>query len=465
MTFFTDPAFFVLLVLAAIPAAILGFLGRSQRFYLLGVSLLFLAFLFSKTPLAGLAFVFYLALSFSVSRLFLYLRSSRPSQSLQAPPSLPGRADLGSDTPGRYGDDRPQASPNLLGPSYPAGSKPPAIPGIAKSSRTRNGFSPSEPAGSKPPAIPEMALFLVVVGILLLPLVAYKASALFDASLLGFLGISYITFKTVQVAIEIHDGLIKELGIVDYLAFLVFFPPFTAGPIMRSRDFMHDIRTVPQQSDYRELFTRGLLWFLIGVFYKMVCSAVFSIAIWYLPKALGNASWVAIVAGQIGSAYAYGFYLFFDFAGYSLMAIGIGAVFGIKVPRNFHYPFASIDIKDFWNRWHMSLSFWLRDYVFMRFVRTVRRHRLIGSRVATSCCGYLLNMGLMGLWHGVTLNYLAYGLYHGLLLASHELFQRTSFFKRHKDTKPYRIVSWLVTFNLVMLGFAIFSGQVSLSGH
>jgi membrane protein involved in D-alanine export len=383
MTFYSDPSFFILLFLAVIPAIALGLLGKSLRAYQVGVSLLFLLFLFSKAPTQAVAFVFYLVLSFAVTFSYAQARTRHP------------------------------------------------------------------------------VAFLSALCLLIAPLVVYKAAAIFDVSLLGFLGISYITFKTVQVVIEVHDGIIKKLSPLDYLSFLIFFPPFTSGPIMRSREFeksSHDM----QKEEYRELLTRGLLWFVIGAFYKMVCSSVFSIALWYIPKALGDATLVTSAVGQIGSAYAYGFYLFFDFAGYSLMALGAGAAFGIRIPHNFHYPFASVDIKDFWNRWHITLSFWLRDFVFMRFVRAIRKKKLLASRTTTSCLGYLLNMAVMGLWHGFTPNYIVYGVYHGLLLSGNELFQKTAFYRQHKDGPIFRFGSWFATFNLVMLGFAIFSGQIPL---
>ena len=206
----------------------------------------------------------------------------------------------------------------------------------------------------------------------------------------------------------------------------------------------------------------GVVKFLIGAFYKFVCSSVFSIAMWFIPKALGDDSAVALVLGEIGSAYAYGLYLFFDFAGYSLMAIGVGAAFGVKVPANFHAPFISVDIKDFWNRWHITLSFWLRDFVFMRVVRIIRKRKLIASRLTCSCVGYMANMGLMGLWHGITPNYIAYGLYHGVLLAVNEVYQKSGFYKKHKNSSMYKVCSWFMTMNLVFFGFALFSGQVPL---
>lgn len=387
MTFYTDPAFFILLAVACIPAVVLGVLEKSLRAYGFGASIVLLLLMFSKDLQSLAAFAFYLVVSSLATG--LYLRAKRSEN-----------------------------SPRF---AYPA------------------------------------TLVCVIA-----PLVIYKIGAVFDQNFLGFLGISYITFKAVQIVLEIHDGLIKELSPLDYLYTLVFFPSFTSGPILRSRPFVEDIHRVLPRAEYLDLLRRGLVQFSVGAFYKFVCSSVFSIAMWFVPRALGTHSMAAIVGGEIGSAYAYGLYLFFDFAGYSLMAIGAGAVLGVNVPANFRAPFLSVDMKDFWNRWHISLSYWLRDFVFMRVVRIIRRRKLVKSRLTASCIGYMANMGLMGLWHGITPNYIAYGLYHGVLLSLNEMLQKTDFYKRNKDKRAYKICSWFVTMNLVFFGFALFSGQVHL---
>ena len=143
------------------------------------------------------------------------------------------------------------------------------------------------------------------------------------------------------------------------------------------------------------------------------------------------------------------------------MSMGASYCFGIRCPRNFRAPFAAVDIKDFWNRWHITLSTWLRDFVFMRFTRAVTRRHLFSTRLQTACAAYMANMLLMGAWHGLTPSYLAYGAYHGILLAATEAYQKKSrFYKRSKKKTWYRVLSWAVTMQLVFLGFALFSGQV-----
>lgn len=307
-----------------------------------------------------------------------------------------------------------------------------------------------------------LALYRMCLAATIAPLVVYKISGLLDSSLLGFIGISYVTFKAVQVIIEIRDGLITKMAFSDFLYFISFFPVLTSGPIDRSRRFMEDTNKRYSKSEYADLLSRGILLLLIGAVYQMViatvCSQFFDFHTFRESKTL-----LFNIAAAGKDAWAYGFFLFFNFAGYSMMAMGASYCFGIKTPRNFRAPFASLDIKDFWNRWNMTLSFWLRDFVFMRFVRSVSKHKLIKDRLTSACFGYLIDMTLMGAWHGLTIDFLLYGVYHGALLAITDVFQKkSSFYKRYKNEIWFKAVSWMITINLIMLGFSLFSGQATL---
>ena len=160
-------------------------------------------------------------------------------------------------------------------------------------------------------------------------------------------------------------------------------------------------------------------------------------------------------------SYAYGIYMFFDFAGYSLMAIGTGYMLGIKVPENFNKPFISTDMKDFWARWHISLSEWFRDFIFTRFIMSSMKKKRFKTRLTTASVGFIINMFVMGIWHGLAIQYLVYGLYHGVLLALTEIYQKKSkFYKKNKKKRWYKIVSWAIKMNFVMFGFLIFSGHI-----
>ena len=288
----------------------------------------------------------------------------------------------------------------------------------------------------------------------ILPLVINKVFALTSLHLSAFIGISYMSFKTIQIMLEISDGLIKEkISIKDYLQFLLFFPTVSAGPIDRSRRFLKEINEVMPRKEYLELAGDGVYRFVLGLLYKVVLSTY----VYQMLLALSN---TGTVVYSIKYMYLYTLYLFFDFAGYSLMAVGSSNILGIQTPMNFNKPFLSVDIKDFWTRWHITLSTWLRDFVFSRVLMQVIRKKWFKNRLHNATYAYMVNMLVMGFWHGLSVSYIVYGFYHGVLMAGFEVYQKKSnFYKKNKNKKWYKLLSWFVTMNLVMVGFFIFSGE------
>ena len=288
----------------------------------------------------------------------------------------------------------------------------------------------------------------------ILPLVVNKVFAITQLQLLAFIGISYMSFKTIQIMLEISDGLIKEkISVKDYLQFLLFFPTVSSGPIDRSRRFLKEINEVMPRKDYLELAGDGIYRIVLGLLYKVVLSTY----VYQMLLALSN---TGTVVYSIKYMYLYTLYLFFDFAGYSLMAVGSSNVLGIQTPMNFNKPFLSIDIKDFWTRWHITLSTWLRDFVFSRVLMQVIRKKWFKNRLHNAAYAYMVNMLVMGFWHGISVSYIAYGFYHGILMSGFEIYQKKStFYKKHKNKTWYKLISWFVTMNLVMVGFFIFSGE------
>ena len=288
----------------------------------------------------------------------------------------------------------------------------------------------------------------------ILPLVINKVFALTSLHLLAFIGISYMSFKTIQIMLEISDGLIKEkISIKDYLQFLLFFPTVSAGPIDRSRRFLKEINEVMPRKEYLELAGDGVYRIVLGLLYKIVLSTY----VYQMLLALNN---TGTVVYSIKYMYLYTLYLFFDFAGYSLMAVGSSNILGIQTPMNFNKPFLSVDIKDFWTRWHITLSTWLRDFVFSRVLMQVIRKKWFKNRLHNATYAYIINMLVMGFWHGLSVSYIVYGFYHGVLMAGFEVYQKKSnFYKKNKNKNWYKLLSWFVTMNLVMIGFFIFSGE------
>ena len=288
----------------------------------------------------------------------------------------------------------------------------------------------------------------------ILPLVVNKIFALTQLHLLAFIGISYMSFKTIQIMLEISDGLIKEkISVKDYLQFLLFFPTVSSGPIDRSRRFLKEINEVMPRKDYLELAGDGIYRIVLGLLYKVVLSTY----VYQMLLALSN---TGTVVYSLKYMYLYTLYLFFDFAGYSLMAVGSSNILGIQTPMNFNKPFLSVDIKDFWTRWHITLSTWLRDFVFSRVLMQVIRKKWFKNRLHNAAYAYMVNMLVMGFWHGISISYIAYGFYHGVLMSGFEIYQKKStFYKKHKNKTWYKLMSWFVTMNLVMVGFFIFSGE------
>ncbi len=287
-------------------------------------------------------------------------------------------------------------------------------------------------------------------------------------SLFGFLGISYITFRTVGMIVELRDGTLKDFTLWECLRFLLFLPTFTSGPIDRFRRFNEDYNNIPDRDELLNMLEQAVHYIMLGFVYKFVISYIFG-QVW-MPSlkeaALEQGGWMNLPT--IGVMYTFGFDLFFDFAGYSMFALAISNLMGIKSPINFDKPFKSRDLKEFWNRWHMSLSFWFRDFVFMRLVKLLVKHKVFKNRNTTSSVAYIINMLVMGFWHGVTWYYIAYGLFHGVGLVINDAWTRkkkTINKKRKKagqeplpDNNWTKALGIFITFNVVMVSFLLFSG-------
>lgn len=294
----------------------------------------------------------------------------------------------------------------------------------------------------------------ILVFLSVVPLIINKVFALTHWHLLAFIGISYMSFKTIQIMIEISDGLIKErISIIDYIQFLLFFPTVSSGPIDRSRRFMVNIKERMPRDEYLELAGVGVYRVVLGLLYKVVLSTYSYHYLVTLPN-FGSLEY------SVKYMYLYTLYLFFDFAGYSLMAVGSSNILGVQTPMNFNKPFLSIDIKDFWNRWHITLSTWLRDFVFSRVFMEATKKKRFKKRLNTAMYAYMVNMLLMGFWHGLTISYIVYGAYHGILMAGFEYYQKKSkFYKKNKNKVWYKVCSWFITINLVIFGLYIFQGN------
>ena len=277
--------------------------------------------------------------------------------------------------------------------------------------------------------------------------------------LVEFIGLSYATLRAIDVLIEIQDGLIKALPPGQYFAFLVFFPTVSSGPIDRYRRFALDWKTPFNRRGFLEDLDGAVHRIFTGFFYKFI------LAHFIYEKWLKRIPDAPTLKHSLSYMYGYSAYLFFDFAGYSAFAIGLSYLLGVHVPENFDKPFLSRNIKEFWTRWHITLSFWFRDFIYMRFLLFVFKKRWFRNKYLAAYIANFLTFGLMGFWHGTAPRYLIYGAYHAGLVTVHDLFARWN--KPHPD-QPARLwgssLGWqfagiLVTLHAVCFGFLIFSGR------
>lgn len=297
-------------------------------------------------------------------------------------------------------------------------------------------------------------IYYVFLFLSMVPLFIAKITPITSIGAVGFVGLSYISFKVIQMIIEIYDESLKEISLIKALYFIIFFPTLSSGPIDRYRRFDSDLNKVIKRKEYiNDYFIKGIEYIFKGILYKFIISALISI-LWMntIPKD------ITLYHG-INYMYSYSLYLFFDFAGYSAFAIGTSYILGVKTPINFNKPFLSKDMKEFWNRWHISLSRWFGDYIFSRFVLNSMRKKRFKNRISASHVGQILTMFIMGLWHGFEVYYIIYGLYQGIVLVLTDIFQRKSkFYKVHKKEKWFQCVEIIITFHIACFGLLIFSG-------
>jgi len=262
-------------------------------------------------------------------------------------------------------------------------------------------------------------------------------------------GISFFTFEAISYVVDIYRREIHAERNIAYTAmYISFFPHLAAGPILRAHDFMPQLRT-PKVFDGTE-FLIGIKMFLIGYVYKAVFSDGVSPFVDAVYQHLSHYDNLSVVSATVG------FYaqIYFDFCGYSLMAIGMARTFGYTLMRNFDFPYVSRNITEFWRRWHISLSTWLRDYLYIplggnRHGEWKRKRNL------------MLTMLLGGLWHGASWNFVAWGGMHGVALVVHKRFAELTRgrIKGGVALLLAGLVAWAVTQLFVTLTWIPFRAQ------
>ena len=275
-------------------------------------------------------------------------------------------------------------------------------------------------------------------------------------------GISFFVFQSMSYTIDIYRGQLKPLSNwLDYLFYLSFFPQLVAGPIVRARDFIPQIRQNPIVVT-KEMFGTGVFLILTGLFKKAIISDYISLN--FVDRIFDEPLLYSGVECLTG-IYGYALQIYCDFSGYSDMAIGIALLLGFRFPKNFDAPYKSATITEFWRRWHISLSTWLRDYLYISLGGNRKgRIRTYGN--------LLLTMLLGGLWHGAAVRFILWGGLHGAALALHKLWMALVPGAKATGAQMHwwsRAAGIVLTFNIVCLGWLMFRAEsmqtVSLMLH
>ena len=254
-------------------------------------------------------------------------------------------------------------------------------------------------------------------------------------------GISFYTFQTLSYTIDVYRGVIKPVDRwLDFALYVAFFPQLVAGPIVRARELLPQLAVVPRWSNRR--FYGGAQQLLRGAVKKVLLADRLGEAVDVVfanPDLYsGITVWIAVLAyaGQI----------YYDFSGYSDMAVGVAKLLGYRFPINFRHPYLATSMAEFWHRWHITLSRWLRDYVYIA---------LGGNRISSSATyrNLLITMTLGGLWHGAAWTFVLWGIWHGLALVAERGLRTTT------AIRLPRAGAWLATLSVVLIGWILFRSR------
>ncbi len=255
------------------------------------------------------------------------------------------------------------------------------------------------------------------------------------------LAISFFTFQQIAYLVDSYRGETKEYDFLNYALFVTFFPQLIAGPIVHHKEMMPQFSRVNNLVKNYKNIALGMFIFSIGLFKKIVIADTF--AIW-ATNGFDNANILNFMEGWVTSL-SYTFQIYFDFSGYTDMAIGTSLLFNIKLPINFNSPYKSLDIQDFWRRWHITLSRFLKDYIYIP---------LGGNRIG-KYRNYLNLFSVFligGLWHGASWMFVIWGVIHGIAIVIHRIWSELGF-------KMNRFLAWFITFNFINVSWVFFRAK------
>lgn len=255
------------------------------------------------------------------------------------------------------------------------------------------------------------------------------------------LAISFFTFQQIAYLVDSYRSETKEYDFLNYALFVTFFPQLIAGPIVHHKEMMPQFANIKNKFINYKNIIAGIFIFSIGLFKKVVIADTF--AVW-ATNGFDNSVTLSFLEAWATSL-SYTFQLYFDFSGYTDMAIGIALLFNIKLPINFNSPYKALNIQDFWRRWHITLSRFLRDYIYIPLGGNKKGNfRTYNNLLATFILG--------GFWHGAGWTFIFWGLLHGLALSIHRLWQNLGF-------KIWRWLAWLITFNFINITWVFFRAK------
>jgi len=307
----------------------------------------------------------------------------------------------------------------------------------------------------------------VVINVLVLAFFKYsfvqhailRSTALAATDVIFLIGISYTSFRAIHFILEAYKGQINATSLLNFLNYMLFFPAFISGPIHRYSHYCAN-SAATRNAPFRSDLTAGLERIVHGLFKKIV------VAVIVFPYTLTNmgvpvekmALWQIVVG-----LYALALYFYFDFSGYTDLALGSARIMGFVLPENFDYPVLKKNIQQFWNHWHMSLTSWLTDYIYWPVVRRLRNGDFFRRRpVLLSNVAILVTFVICGIWHGDTLNFAFWGLYHGIGISCVNTYQQWKRKVRNPTARKYFASSWsyglgvIATFNFFALGQSLF---------
>ncbi|MEW5870005.1 MAG: MBOAT family O-acyltransferase [Chloroflexota bacterium] len=279
---------------------------------------------------------------------------------------------------------------------------------------------------------------------------------------LAWLGFSYLAFRLLHTLRDDQSGKLPPLSLHEFITYALFFPAQTAGPIDRVQHFATELRqsiALEKSQAFPEHWRIGSQRILLGVFKKFILAD--SLAL--LALSAQNASQVNSTGWAWVLLYAYTLRIYFDFSGYTDIALGISKLLGISLPENFERPYLKQNLTAFWNSWHITLAQWFRAYFFYPLTRALRTRSSPLPAWVIVLLGQVATMLLIGLWHGITWNFAIWGLWHGLGLFIHNRWAdwtRPRLAARQVPPNWHRLLQgsgWLLTFNYVALGWVWFA--------